>query len=223
MLKIINKLILTSLIYCAGCYFTTSLWAVEIQVNITDINASNIKDIIVTATPEKLKPSEPLPAIIINQINKAFFPYLSVIRKGQKVIFKNNDDITHHIFSTSRIQNFAFKIRAEQEYNSVKFEQVGNIPMGCNIHDWMSGHVLVVDTPYFKKTDSQGNVVFSINHSDTFRVKIWHPQLNERDIDREKIIQLSDKNVQVNFQLKRQLNEIPTQKSDDDFDFLDDY
>jgi len=103
MLKIINKLILTSLIYCAGCYFTTSLWAVEIQVNITDINASNIKDIIVTATPEKLKPSEPLPAIIINQINKAFFPYLSVIRKGQKVIFKNNDDITHHIFSTSRI------------------------------------------------------------------------------------------------------------------------
>ena len=36
------------------------------------------------------------------------------------------------------------------------FDQPGLVTLGCNIHDWMLGFILVLDTPWFAQTDKQG-------------------------------------------------------------------
>ena len=36
------------------------------------------------------------------------------------------------------------------------FDQPGAVKLGCNIHDWMSGVILVVPTSYFASTDASG-------------------------------------------------------------------
>ena len=40
---------------------------------------------------------------------------------------------------------------------SFKFDQLGVVPLLCNVHPEMSGYVVVSPTPYFAQTDASGN------------------------------------------------------------------
>ena len=89
----------------------------------------------------------------VGQFDRSFTPYISVMQLGNKVIFKNKDDITHHIYSPIGDNKFSFKISAGESQIKRDFQQTGEVAMGCNIHDWMSGYLLIVDTPLFGKTN----------------------------------------------------------------------
>ncbi len=43
----------------------------------------------------------------------------------------------------------------------MKFPNAGIVTLGCNIHDKMVAWVLVVDTPYFRRTDANGKVTLN--------------------------------------------------------------
>jgi plastocyanin len=116
--------------------------------------------------------------ISIGQRDKSFTPYISVIQRHQKVSFVNHDDITHHIYSVDSDNKFDFKIKAGMANTEQDFEKSAEIAMGCNIHDWMSGYLLVLDTPYFAKTDSSGIAKVSLAQKGLYKVVIWHPQLS---------------------------------------------
>jgi len=50
--------------------------------------------------------------------------------------------------------------------------------LGCNIHDQMSAHVVVVDTPVFAKTDANGLVKLELPAGE-HQLKTWHPRMPE--------------------------------------------
>lgn len=160
--------------------------------------------------------------VIIDQVDKSFSPYISVSQVNTSVVFANQDDITHHIYSAGSENKFSFKIRAGQTNTSTQFKHASEVAMGCNIHDWMSGHLLVVNTPYFGKTDKKGMVNFAIEKQGRYKIVLWHPQLQEIDNRMIKEAVISS-NAIFSFILKRKMPEIPIQKSEDDFDFLSDY
>jgi hypothetical protein len=56
----------------------------------------------------------------------------------------------------------------------VRFDQVGAVKLGCNIHDWMSGVILVVPTSYFAVTDEQGAFALPDLPPGTYNVVAWH-------------------------------------------------
>ncbi|MFT7431864.1 MAG: hypothetical protein ACI971_002339 [Colwellia sp.] len=163
-----------------------------------------------------------LKEVIVGQFGKSFSPYLSVSQVNSKVSFVNKDDITHHIYSAGNENRFSFTIRPGETNSSAKFEHASDVAMGCNIHDWMSGHLLVVNTPYFDKTDELGRVSFNIAKHGKYKVVVWHPQM-QADNNRMTI----EKNIYAHdtltFILKEEMESIPLQASDDDFDFLSDY
>ena len=49
----------------------------------------------------------------------------------------------------------------------------GYVRVYCNVHHSMIGHILVLDTPYFTKTDTNGN--FHLEHlpTDKYTLKAW--------------------------------------------------
>mgnify|MGYP003384733356 CR=1 FL=1 len=160
--------------------------------------------------------------VVIGQRNKSFTPYISVSQVNSKVNFVNQDDITHHIYSAGSDNKFSFKIKAGQTNSSARFYHETEVAMGCNIHDWMSGFLLVVNTPYFAKTDENGQVVFDIASLGKYKIVVWHPQMqskNNRLIKKEAVLA----NSAFTFILNHPMAEIPLQESDDDFDFLSDY
>jgi uncharacterized GH25 family protein len=94
--------------------------------------------------------------------------------------------------------------------------------MGCNIHDWMSGYLLVVNTPYFDKTDNTGQVSFNLSKQGKYNIVVWHPQM-QSDNNRMMIEKNISDNETFSFTLNNEMDSIPTQESDDDFEFLSDY
>jgi hypothetical protein len=55
------------------------------------------------------------------------------------------------------------------------FDKPGQVDIGCNIHDWMEAHVLVVDTPWFARTGADGRATIAGVPAGRYRVRLWHP------------------------------------------------
>lgn len=194
-----------------------------VQVFVNNKNGQALADMVVYLEPlgeQKLEQSSK--EVVVGQLGKSFSPYISVSQVNSRVNFVNQDDITHHIYSAGSDNKFSFKIRAGQTNSVEQFDQEAEVAMGCNIHDWMSGYLLVVNTPYFTKTDNQGRASFDVIKKGKYKVVVWHPQMqseNNRLSKEEAIVT----NSAITFSLKNEMYDIPLQESDDDFDFLSDY
>jgi len=216
---LIYKFCFISFLFLSGQALANS-----ITVTVIDPKKAEVKGVIVYLTPSD-KPSgnytktQPL---IISQNKKKFTPYIAVLQKGQKIKFNNQDDVTHHIYSVSGKNRFDFKIKAGEHNSNINISTLGEVAMGCNIHDWMSGYVLVVDTPYFNNTTSTGRSHFENIPSGNYKLTIWHPQLetNNNEFKTDVIIQ-KEQNFEIT--LPKPLLPIPVQQNQDEFDFLEGY
>ncbi len=118
-------------------------------------------------------PSSPTPAVMA-QKNMAFTPDLVAVMVGGTVVFPNEDDMYHNVFSYSKVKRFDLgRYRKEEKALPVTFDKPGAATIHCDIHDAMRGTVLVLATPYFVKTDTTGH--YRLEHLPTGRylLKAW--------------------------------------------------
>lgn len=113
---------------------------------------------------------------VILQRDREFVPYLTIVQTGTAVEFPNLDPFKHHVYSFSQPKIFEIKLYAGKPAKPVVFEKPGVVALGCNIHDWMEAYVLVVDTPYFAKTGSDGRARIADLPAGSYRVRYWHPR-----------------------------------------------
>jgi len=92
------------------------------------------------------------------------------------VTFPNRDPILHHVYSFSPAKPFEIKLYTGKSPSEVVFDKSGVVTLGCNIHDWMVGYVVIVPTPHFGKTDATGNVRLRDLPAGAYEVRAWHPQ-----------------------------------------------
>ncbi|GIU05340.1 hypothetical protein TUM4261_07070 [Shewanella sp. c952] len=159
----------------------------------------------------------------VHQKDKQFTPYITVVQKGHELQFVNDDDITHHIYSAIGPKRFSFKLRQDDATKTMVFDKIGQISMGCNIHDWMSGHILVVDTPYFSATGVNGTAELNGIPAGEYELIVWHPQLNSPSHRQVFAIHKNDNPLVFTATLNAEMGQIPEQKSLDDFEFLEGY
>jgi plastocyanin len=112
----------------------------------------------------------------IEQRDREFVPYLTIVQKGTSVDFPNRDPFKHHVYSFSPAKVFEIKLYAGKPANPVIFDQTGAIALGCNIHDWMEAYALVVDTPWFAKTGTDGVARIERVPAGAYRLRLWHPR-----------------------------------------------
>ena len=113
---------------------------------------------------------------VMNQIDKQFEPHVLVVKAGTEVTFPNADNLFHHVYSFSPTKQFELKLYKEFTAEPLRFENAGIVDIGCNIHDWMLGYIVVSDSPYFGKTNPEGQSLISLPHGD-YTVRFWHPQV----------------------------------------------
>ncbi len=198
-------------------------FAETINVKVLDNKGNLLPNMVVYLEPPKdmiVHVSNDL--VEVAQIDKSFSPYIGVMQKGSSVKFNNKDNISHHIYSPAGENKFAFKINAGQEYIKDDFSNTGSIAMGCNIHDWMSGHLLIIDTPYFTKTNDDGIASIDVKDKGEYNVVVWHPQMRGDKHTINKLVHI-DNDYSLEMKLLQPLDELPSQKNEDDFDFLSDY
>lgn len=124
-------------------------------------------------------PTDDIPAVEIAQEDQEYVPYVTVVRVGTRVDFPNKDNIQHHLYSVSKPKRFEKPLYASGAHESVVFDKPGVVTLGCNIHDWMIGYVVVLETPYFAKSDQDGHAALSGLAPGRYQLAIWHPRLGK--------------------------------------------
>ena len=150
--------------------------AADLQVNVDDGKKTRLADAVVSA--HRLDAVVPVPVGkgIMDQRYSQFAPGVLVITAGSLVVFPNSDNIRHQVYSFSPAKTFDLPLYAGTPAAPVRFDKAGIVPIGCNIHDWMIGYIVVLDTPYFAKTDANGHAALVLPPGQ-YRLRTWHPRL----------------------------------------------
>jgi plastocyanin len=121
-------------------------------------------------------PTDPVTAtpLRIQQSGYQFRPALAVVRSGTPVVFPNEDQLYHSVFSKSPPRRFDLgRFRKGEEPAAVVMDSPGLVQLFCEVHEHMRANLVVVDTPWFAVTDPEGR--FSIEGITPGRhvVSIW--------------------------------------------------
>ncbi|MEW6306852.1 MAG: carboxypeptidase regulatory-like domain-containing protein [Verrucomicrobiota bacterium] len=110
----------------------------------------------------------------LGQKNFQFMTPLLPVQKGAMVEFPNHDDDYHNVFSYSKPKRFDLgRYRKDEKPATITFNQPGVVKLYCEIHDHMRATILVLDTPYFVKTDAEGNFKLTNLPDGKYTLKVW--------------------------------------------------
>ena len=154
--------------------------ASDLQVVLHNPKGQPIRDAVVSWYPQGGSGSGPIrfdwPYREAQQ-NLQFDPFVLVVPVGATVAFPNRDTVRHQVYSFSPAHPFELKLYSRDDTRTVRFDRVGVIALGCNIHDSMVGFIKVVDTPFAAKTDAKGAVTLHGLPGGAGVLKVWHPYL----------------------------------------------
>ena len=157
--------------------FAGHVVAAVLEAQVRDPAGKPVADAVVYAMPAS-GPAEARgrKTVAVEQADREFVPYVSVIQTGTTVTFPNRDPILHHVYSFSPAKTFEIKLYTGKSPSEIRFDKPGLITLGCNIHDWMIAYILVVGTPHFAKTDGAGNASLRDIPAGPYELRVWHPQ-----------------------------------------------
>lgn len=116
-----------------------------------------------------------LPTKQVTQKDLTFIPSLLPVQVGTKVEFPNLDDTYHNIFSYSPAKRFDLgRYRPdERPIPTEVFDKPGLVILRCDIHEHMRGLILVLNTPHFVMTDTNGRFRLEGLPAGHYTLKAW--------------------------------------------------
>jgi plastocyanin len=153
------------------------------------VNASGaaLSDAVISLQPAQVRAAPAGTTAALDQRDSQFVPAVLVVQTGTVVTFPNSDHLRHQVYSFSPAKRFELPLYAGTAAKPVRFDQPGVVVLGCNIHDWMLGHIVVLDTPYFAKTGGQGAVTLDVPPGQ-YQLRAWHPRLQNSAFDQRVIV-----------------------------------
>ncbi len=150
----------------------------EIKGKVTASGMKSAKNIAVyvDAIPGKTFEA-PTKHITMDQKHMEFVPHVLVVLKGTTVDFLNSDATMHNVFWPDIGGDKKLKGNLgtwpQGQKKSFTFNNVGAASLLCNVHPEMSGYVVIVPTPYFATTDSNGEYVIKDVPPGKYTLKTW--------------------------------------------------
>lgn len=156
--------------------------AAGLQILVNDDKGHPVEDAVVTVLPQDasnhVTAKHASPATkIVDQKSETFIPYVTVMRPGDNVLFRNSDSMRHHVYTFSPIKPFEFVLVPGDVSKSITIGQTGVIAVGCNIHDQMITYLYVSDAPWITQSGANGQVGFKDVPAGAWVVRVWHPRL----------------------------------------------
>jgi plastocyanin len=213
-------------------YFSALTTAGTVQVSVVDRDGKPAQDAVVVlqhASVRNAATSLPTMATVVNE-KMQFSPAVTVVARGAKVRFVNNDPWDHHVRgapATSLFANtpeayasardaggFELRLQGKDEGKPAKFQDVTMdkpgaqtaVALGCFLHGSMRGAVYVSDSPWAAKTNAEGMATFDNVPDGAVQVRVWHS---------DQVVDLPLQSVSVTsapLQVKSQLQIVPRRK-----------
>ncbi len=228
----IKKIASSAVLIGSIALFSLNSWAGPVQVSVVDRDGKPAQDavvVLVHATARNAASSLPMMAAIANE-KMQFIPAVTVVAKGAKIRFVNNDPWDHHVRgapATSLFANtpeayaaakdaggFELRLQGKDEGKPARFQEVTldkpgpqtAVALGCFLHGSMRGSVYVSDSPWAAKTNAEGLVSFENVPDGVVQLRVWHP---------DQVVDLPTQSVNVTsapLQVKSQLQIVPRRR-----------
>ncbi|MFZ0283899.1 MAG: plastocyanin/azurin family copper-binding protein [Terriglobales bacterium] len=138
-------------------------------------SAENIA-VYIDAIPGK-KFDRPAEHASVDQRNSTFMPHTLVVLRGTTVDFLNSDHVAHNVYWPSVGGDKRFRhsltIVSPGQKKSFEFDELGSVQLLCNLHPEMSAYIVVVPTPYFALTGSDGAFTIKDVPQGIYTLKTW--------------------------------------------------
>jgi plastocyanin len=121
-------------------------------------------------------PPPPATSAVLDQVGCMYRPRVVVAQAGQQVEIKNSDATLHNVH-TYKGPATLFNRAQPQGMPPIKqkFPTVGDVvKFKCDVHPWMTGYVLVTDSPYFAITAEDGKFEIKDVPAGKYTVEAWH-------------------------------------------------
>jgi len=185
---------------CIIFLFSVASWltnANSLQVSVVDDKQKPIEFAVIYIKENLPKVSDS--SVVIDQVDKEFIPYVTVVQRGSAINFPNNDEIRHQVYSFSKSKQFELPLYSGNPSSPVVFDKSGVVAMACNIHDWMKAYVYVVDTNKFTLSDEAGQAVLTGLAKGKYEVVVWHPKAKESEHQNAQQVSIGDEEQQLIF------------------------
>lgn len=127
--------------------------------------------------------STPKDPVVINQVGCIYEPRVTAAMVGQTVQFKNSDPEPHNVHGRPKVVdewNFIMSRPGSTRDLTFSKPEVA-VPVGCDVHPWMSGYVAILPNPYFAVTSAQGDAKLSNLPPGDYVIAAWHEKLGTRE------------------------------------------
>ncbi len=146
------------------------------KVSVQGIKSPENIAVYVDAVPGK-KFDPPADHVAIDQRKMNFAPHVTIVAQGTTVDFVNSDAVGHNVYwpSIGGNKKLAHNLGTwpKGEKKSFQFNDLGAATLLCNVHPEMSAFLVVVPTPYFAVTDSDGAYEIKNVPAGTYTLKTW--------------------------------------------------
>jgi plastocyanin len=116
----------------------------------------------------------------VDQRDMKFVPKTIIVERGTTVDFLNSDQVVHNVYWPSiggnKTLRHSLTIISPGQKKSFQFDTLGAAQLLCNFHADMLGYILIVPTPYFALTGSDGSFTIKGVPPGTYTLKTWSPE-----------------------------------------------
>lgn len=128
-----------------------------------------------------LPPDKPVQVVTTKRVEQrgaTFSPHILPVVVGTTVEWPNKDKIFHNVFSMSETDSFDLGLyEGNPPEKRWKFDKPGRVDVYCSIHTQMSCVVLVLENPYFARTDARGRYTIPNVPAGQYKLKAWYERL----------------------------------------------
>jgi len=184
--------------------------AATLAITVQQQNGKPLPGAVVTlhALEGPAKPSAPVHAVM-DQLNEAFTPDLLVVPVGSTVSFPNSDTVSHEVYSFSPAHPFQLPLYRGKPYPPQRFDKIGLVTLGCNIHDFMIAYIVVTDAAFYGRADAQGTWSAAAVPAGRYRIEVWHPRLNASAPPAREIVVTGADRAAISIRLAERLRPAP--------------
>jgi plastocyanin len=165
------------------------------------VNYAELSDFVVfvEGKPRNTPAPPAKPIQVITQRDATFRPHVLPVVVGTAVEWPNKDDIFHNVFSMSDAAQFDLGLYKDPELpKPVIFDKPGRVDVFCSIHSKMSCVILVLENPWFARTDNEGHYRIEKVPTGTYKMKAWHERV---PADIREVIVPAEGEVKIDFVL----------------------
>ena len=173
----------------------------------TWVNASSRENVVVYVLGFEEPPLAK--TVYLDQKNKSFVPEVLVITRHQRVIFRNQDPISHNVFSLSKAKKFDLGLYKAPVEKTLTFDHPGLVKVFCNIHNQMIANLLVLKNNKYALTGEDGKYQIQNIPAGNYKVRVWNEGsklLSQKIKVTPSSLQTLDFEVQVHQRMLKHLN-----------------